>query len=240
MKMNKKLLRIASVFFVLLALIGCGVMTIFFATTTISRFTWTNQFKVTIDATSQMFDLIGDGNGPSLFLGYVVTGDSELNDYSSITTQFDKQYRHSPFGIHLTSGYHNGPILEVGSSQLKLFAFSGTTLTTPEYHATSKKSHDSSEEFSIELEKASDNSYYFVLKSSNDRYTSNISRLTRYNGKGFPLQLDSSSQYDDYITGAAVNKFCHFFAAINVGKGEFNNIYWSTLRYLGSIQIGDN
>ena len=44
MKMNKKLLRIASVFFVLLALIGCGVMTIFFATTTISRFTWTNQF----------------------------------------------------------------------------------------------------------------------------------------------------------------------------------------------------
>jgi hypothetical protein len=33
--------------------------------------------------------------------------------------------------------------------------------------------------------------------------------------------------------------YVHLFAAVNISQGDFNNIYWTNLKYLGNIKISE-
>jgi len=247
MKMNRNLLLIASVFFVLL-LTGCGIASIFYVETRISPFQEsvpsTHTFRVTISDTKipPNLDLIANGDGPTLFLGYVVTN-QQVIDPNGIIDEFNKKYRRSPFGINLSSDYRTGPILE--TTILKLFVFSGTSLSTRQYHAVANTTNNVDEDFSVTIESHGDEGFTFKLKSLNGHYAINIpgDPLTRFNGEKFTITEIGNLNYIDYIVEEGEidpSRYCHFFAAINAGEGAFNNIYWSDLNYLGSIQIEEN
>ncbi len=235
MKMNKKLLLTASVFFVLFALIGCGVMTVFYIDPTISQLSKDNTFSISILDPYNNLTWIKDGDGPSLFLGYIVTEKQDI-DFRSLTTEFSAQYVKKPFGNHIKSSYASGPILDIESKSLKLFAFSGTLLDIPDYHATAKETDKTTDTFTITRVNDGAGNIDFTITLDKGNYTLNQSSLVRYNGQ--PFSLDGTN-YIDYILPLEVgpSRFCHIFAALNAGKGIFNNIYWSEMKYLGYIEL---
>jgi hypothetical protein len=235
MKMNKKLLLTASVFFVLLVVLGCGLMTVFYIDPTISRLSKENTFSISISDPHNNLSWIDNGEGPSLFLGYIVTDNQDI-DYYSLTNEFSKQYIKKPFGNHIKSSYATGPILDIESKSLKLFAFSGTTLAIPDYHATAIKTDKTSETFTITPVNDGSGSIDFRITLDKGHYSLNQSSLVRYNGQ--PFTQDGTGNLD-YILPPEIgsSKYCHFFAALNAGKGTFNNIYWSDMKYLGYIEL---
>ena len=42
---------------------------------------------------------------------------------------------------------------------------------------------------------------------------------------------------DDVFADVLSNMYVHLFAAVNISQGDFNNIYWTNMAYLGSIKI---
>ncbi|MFA5446950.1 MAG: hypothetical protein WC233_01580 [Sphaerochaeta sp.] len=238
MKMKHKLLLLASVFFMSF-FTGCGIPTIFYVTTSITNITPvpddTIQFSIAFQDPHNNLDMITPGTGPSLFLGYIVTDQPSLSSTSTLISEFNKKYRRSPNGIHIDSSLQSEPILET-SNDLKLFAFSGLSLDISNYHATALQPSLADNTFNITLSSPEVDLYEFKLTNAiGARYTINTTVLTRFNDTRFDLGFDAK----DYLISPEnpAPRYCHIFAAINVREGLFDNIYWSELRSLGSIEL---
>lgn len=235
MKMNKKLLRIASVFFVLLAFIGCGVATIFYVRTSLNYYSDRIEIRITDDHDNLSW--IEPGSGPSLFLGYVVTDNPGL-DYSTktkIRDEFRKQYQKTPSGIHIEGALTSGPVLLLTDPSIGLYAFSASEIGSPTYHATASNRLSPNGDFTI-TEEPSENGSQLKLTFPSGEYQVHTPVLRRFNGALFSTTYTNESDYV-YSNTSSATAYCHIFGAINAGKGNFNNIYWSDLEYLSYIEI---
>jgi len=247
MKMNKKLLRIASVFFVLLALIGCGIATIFYYEVSYAKgenqaddevkgkFEFINDDSSTDDA----LYMITPGKGPSLLLGYIVTDSQSSPSCSSqFISTFNTKFRKNGYSGLAVSSLE---ILSVSydNTQYALYKLSdseGTVFKSPLYVASANDRLDPTCEFTLTLQDD------FSLKLAIPNYTLSNTNLCRYNGNKFSNEiskiLNNSKNYPDYsVQPDSTSLYVHLYGAMNVSEGEFSNIFWSPLYYLGSIEL---
>lgn len=237
MKMNKKLLRIASVFFVLLALIGCGIMTVFSNEVSHAKESGVKNteakgtFTFVADDTLKM---ITNGAGPSLMLGYTVTDSSHPSFDSRFRSEFNTKYRKNvSFGQAVSSS----EILSVtiDDKLYKLYQLSDSSrrvFRSPTYVATAKNNLIPECSYTIELQTNN------TLKLAIPSYDVHYNDLRRFNGAVFATNGINSSDFPDYVISDTPGTFyIHLFGAMNVSKGAFSNIFWSPLYHLGSIEL---
>jgi hypothetical protein len=82
-------------------------------------------------------------------------------------------------------------------------------------------------------------------QDSSENYTIQATgNLRRYNGDKFLSDTGEMDDEEDYSTSvdsseAKVNGkyYCHVFGAFCVSEGEFNNIFWTSLVYLGYLEF---
>jgi hypothetical protein len=248
MKMNKKLLLTASVFFVLVALIGCGVATIFFYkvshteeknqpnTVVKGKFEFVNEDLLTNDP----LKMITMGTGPSLLIGYTVTDTVDRNPFNNkFITEFNSRYRKDG---HFGRAVSSSEILSVTNedTQYSLYQLSdsgGEVFRSPLYVASAKNPLQPDCEYTLTLQ--DDN----TLKLEVIEYNSwNSDNLCRYNGQIFETTISSiltnATKYPDYsLPTSSSTLYIHLYGAMNVSEGDFSNIFWSPLSYLGTIQL---
>lgn len=240
MKMNKTLLRLVSVFFIVLVLAGCGIATYFYITVAYtplggSSVSVSGQFTFT-DSNNNL-DLISAGDGPSLLLTYLVT--TEQNPPSSIKTEFSTQYKRNGNGSVVTQA--NVLTVTSGSNTYRLYQFSDSLQTlfrAPTYiaHATNPKNPN----FEFSIVKQSDNT--LAMSFPTGSYTRNDSGiLTRFTGEPFETTpgtiVANPDGFPDYVvpsTGGTL--YLHIYAAIHVSS---NNKFWTDLYYVGYIQLNN-
>ena len=235
MKMNKKLLRIASVFFVLLALIGCGIMTVFSNEVSHAKESGVKNteakgtFTFVADDTLKM---ITKGAGPSLMLGYTVTDSRDASFESRYRSEFNTKYRKNvSFGQAVSSS----EILSVtiDDKLYKLYQLSdsyGRVFRSPTYVATAKNNLSPECSYAIELQTNK------TLKLTIPFYDVHYDDLCRFTGAVF-TKIGANSASDYIISDTPGTYHIHLFGAMNVSEGEFSNIFWSPLYYLGSIEL---
>lgn len=243
MKMNKKLLLTASVFFVLLALIGCGVATIFFNDVFYEKGTnlEDNQVKGTFKfVNNDSLKMITIGTGPSLLIGYTVTDTVDRTLFNSkFITEFNSRYRKDG---HFGRAVSSSEILSVTNedTQYSLYQLSdsgGEVFRSPLYVASAINPLEPDCEYTLTLQ--DDN----TLKLEVTKYNSwNSSNLRRYNGQIFETTISSilpnATKYPDYsLQTSSSSLYIHLYGAMNVSEGDFSNVFWSPLSYLGTIKL---
>ena len=178
--------------------------------------------------------MITTGAGPSLMLGYTVTDSSYASFDSRFRSEFNTKYRKNGyFGQAVSSS----EILSVTTDDklYKLYQLansSGKVLRSPNYVATATNNMSPDCSYAIELQ--ADNSLELTIPSYDVHYDD----LRRFNGAVFTKIGLNSSAFPDYVISDTPGTFyIHFFVAMNVSEGEFSNIFWSPLYYLGSIEL---
>ena len=239
MKMNKKLLLTASVFFVLLAVIGCGIPRIFFVDTNI-KYKDDEKIYITVSeyGGNANLSLITKDTGPSLFLGYIVNGNSAWGkeNEASLNSAFRKKYQNTPFGTQISISNLSGQVVTTSNEDVTLYALSGSAIKAPYYHATADSPLSPSTSFEITPGYDSSGNIVLNLVFPPSTYTVHSTPLTRFNGNAFTIK--KGDNHPDYTTTDTNQElFCHIFAAINVGQGKFTNIYWSDLYYVKTVPL---
>jgi len=236
MKMNKKLLRIASVFFVLLALIGCGIMTVFSNEVSHKKESGVKNTEAKGTFTFVADDslkMITNGAGPSLMLGYTVTDNNDYSLFSSkYVTEFNNKYRKNGYFGQAVS---NSEILSVTTDDKKYALYqlsdsSGRVFRSPTYVATAKNNLIPECSYTIELQTNN------TLKLAIPSYDVHYNDLRRFTGAVF-TKIGANSASDYIISDTPGTYHIHLFGAMNVSEGAFSNIFWSPLYYLGSIEL---
>lgn len=210
--------------------------------------------------------LLENCDGPSIAFFYVLSSSSNKGDVDGCISLFESNYRVNGFrGIPLSTD-HNivFPFTDNGVSQhLFLLSASGdsnqSTFRAPNYVIRLKDNINALNAHidGIELDKtqvsdsnpkaqtalkltftSSDNSYVFSSDSSAPELT-----LYRYNGRPFvsKADLDSESSYSNEDYEHITDKvYIHLFAAFSISpnsNSDFNNIFWSSLTYMGSVDL---
>lgn len=242
MKMNQKLLLTASVFFVLLVLVGCGIATIFYNDVSYSEISPVPETEVQgsfIFTNDDSLKMITPGTGPSLLLGYTVTDSSNTPHEVNYEKEFDTRYRKNGyFGQAISSS----EILSITNNdkQYRLYQLSDSThevFRSPGYVATAQNNLTPNCTYKVELQ--ADNTLELTI-STNPYILHNIGNLRRFNGYVF-TKTDYSSFPDYTISDSPGSTFyIHLFGAMNVSEGVFSNIFWSPLSYLGYIALGSS
>ncbi len=242
MRMKAKLLLAASVFFMLLLVVSCGEPTIFSTNVTIFRLlTESSPPSVSAECTFENSSILNDitsGKGPSLVLGYIIT---DSPDAPSFEQEFNTQYVRK---IYNGASLFNREILSLTKDtySYSLHQFSDqnqTQFRSPYYVATATDKLDPNFTFTLTLQ--ADQSIEVTIPSGS--YTLHtIGNLMRYNGKNFNVNaaaiLADPLQYPDCtITSSPPSLHCHVYAAMNVSDGRFSNIFWSSLKYIGSLTL---
>jgi len=255
MKMRNHILRMVSVFFLVLVLGGCGMAVIFYIDSYIdvtdndTETTLSGSYVVRNDEFNNL-SLIKDDTGPSLWLGYVVS-DSYTISTTSIVNLFNSTYGKNPYGRTIDPFSESDPaVLTLSDNSYALFQFSDTNRSddyaAPLYHATAVD-HTSPED-TFTITKTDVNSTYveFTLAFDNAKFVSHVDGgiLRRFDGSRFRnnvtySEILSNNDLLDYkISSTTSGKlYCHIFAAMNVTEGSFSNIYWTNLAYLGYLQL---
>jgi len=238
MKMNKKLLLTASVFFVLVALIGCGVATIFFNDVSYEKGTnlEDNQVKGTFKfVNNDSLKMIAIGTGPSLLIGYTVTDTVDRTLFNSkFITEFNSRYRKDG---HFGRAVSSSEILSVTNedTQYSLYQLSdsgGEVFRSPLYVASADDPLSPDCSYTIELKV--DNTLQLTIPSYDVHYDD----LQRFSGAVFTKIGANSTSFPDYtISDTPGTFYIHLYGAMNVSEGDFSNIFWSPLSYLGTIQL---
>lgn len=243
MKMRIHILRLVSVFFIVMVLVGCGIMTVFTVTYAYNSGTSniSGEFIFT-DSADNRLSWITPSTGPSLLLCYLVTTESAAP--SIVATKFDSEFKRNIADGRMIPNDFKILTVTSGSSEYSLYKFSDSSYTnfgSPHFLASASNPSNPDLEFSLSLN--SDNSLQFSIDSGS--YTLHASEpLTRFTGS--PFQIVTSeivsypTQYPDYVvqnTGGTL--YLHIYAAINVSEGEFNNIFWTNLRHVGYIQLNN-
>ncbi len=254
MKKRLTLVLIVSAFFVL---IGCGIPTIFTIQSSI-RVKTKEETKITANYVvdqSTLDDLgkIDPMNGPKIFLGYAITNLSTTFDgfsSSQLQTAFEVRAGKAPYGRHIRSGAYNaGEGIFLIKSTLDehlhyvVYPFSdtsGSTFTSPSYHVmysdpakiTLKAQIET--DFVVEYKKTDG---IFTVTPKNPSYKNQTNnQLARIQKKLFSSIQPEDDDVNAYDPSAM---YVHLFAAINISQGDFNNIYWTNLKYLGNIKISE-
>ena len=247
MKMYRKLLRMVSVFFVVLSLFSsCGIATIFNIDATVHKGDKNGDTvfgNLTISDPHGNLSLVTQGTGPSLMLGYIVTNAASP---PNVTSSFDSTYRRNIYnGVRL----QNQEIISITNAEqtyrLHLFSDSSRTeFRTPYYLATADNpiSAESTVRLTRILTDTDPNRYELQLSFDAGVYTPHVlGNLRRYDGTLFTTNqsvIVQSESYPDYtITQEGDALFLHVFAAFTVDEGLFSNIYWTRMTHLGYIEL---
>lgn len=257
MKKRLTLVLIVSAFFVL---IGCGIPTIFTIQSSI-RVKTKEETKITANYVvdqSTLDDLgkIDPMNGPKIFLGYAITNLSTTFDgfsSSQLQTAFEVKAGKAPYGRHIRSGAYNAgegifSIKDAHDENLLyvIFPFSDTSggvYTSPNYHVMYSDPANTPITLKAQIETDFTLEYkngFFSITTTKDDLPNALyvnktnNKLVRVQNKLFSsigLEDGDVSTYDPS------NLYVHLFAAVNISQGDFNNIYWTNLKYLGNIKI---
>ncbi|MGE4453209.1 MAG: hypothetical protein AB7D92_01630 [Sphaerochaeta sp.] len=259
MKRRISILSTASVFFlVLILLISCGIATRFYIESSIRRTTSTTDdaISATYSVTSDRLNSLGwidTGTGPSLMLFYLISG-SEIPP-SGIISKFDTLYQRNNVGAAISSDEVLS--LTSASTDYTLYRFSDdfqSTFQSPGYIATAN--NPLSPNFSITVIKTpiDDSHVAMNLQFDTGAYTihnpsptfspSTVASLRRFNGVPFQTNVStvigSQASYPEYsAVGPTTGIHLHIYGAVNVSQGDFNNIYWTDLAYLGNITLSE-
>lgn len=251
MRMRIHILRLVSVFFLVLVLAGCGIAVIFYITSSIvpgddTITTLSGTYSVTNDEFNNLA-LIEEDTGPSLWLGYVVS-DSYTISTTSIINLFNSTYGKKPYGRTIDPFSESDPaVLTLSDNSYALFQFSDTNRSNdyaaPLYHATAVDRTSPEDTFTITKSDIDSTHIQFTLAFANSKFDSHIDGgiLRRYDGTQFRNDVPYSEKgaFPDYFYSPNPSNelYCHIFAAMNVTEGAFSNIYWTNLAYLGVIQL---
>ena len=249
MKKRLTLVLIVSAFFVL---IGCGIPTIFTIQSSI-RVKTKEETKITANYVvdqSTLDDLgkIDPMNGPKIFLGYAITNLSTTFDgfsSSQLQTAFEVKAGKAPYGRHIRSGAYADGIfsVKVSDTEYVIYPFSDTsggTFTSPNYHVMYSDPNKAlitlkaQIETDVELDYIKDEGI-FTVTTTNPLYKNRTNdELSRIQQKRFSSIQSEDADVASYDSS---NLYVHLFAAVNISQGDFNNIYWTNLKYLGNIKI---
>jgi hypothetical protein len=250
MKKRLTLVLIVSAFFVL---IGCGIPTIFTIQSSI-RVKTKEETKITANyvvdqSTGENLGMIDPKNGPKIFLGYAITDSAATfagSSSSQLQTAFEVKAGKAPYGRHIRSGAYADGIFSVKDAydnEYVVYPFSDTsggTFTSPSYHVmysdpaniTLKARIET--DFVVEYKKTDG---IFTVTPANPSYKNQTNnQLARIQKKLFSSIQPEDDDVNAYDPSAM---YVHLFAAINISQGDFNNIYWTNLKYLGNIKISE-
>ncbi len=253
MKMRNHILRMVSVFFLVLVLGGCGMAVIFYIDSYIdvtdndTETTLSGSYVVRNDEFNNLA-LIEDDTGPSLWIGYMVSDSSTISSSSSIINLFASTYGKKPNGRTIDKiSLSNPAVVSASDRSYALFQFSGINSSNdyaaPLYHATAVDHTSPEDTFTITKTDVNSTHVEFTLAFDNAKFVSHIDGgiLRRYDGTQFPNDVPYSEKgaFPDYFysTNPSNELYCHIFAAMNVTEGSFSNIYWTSLAYLGYLQL---
>jgi hypothetical protein len=256
MKRRTTILSTASVFFIALILFSsCGIATRFYIDSKIAPPTADSGiiippdsvmgiYKVNADPLNNL-DWIEVGTGPSLMLFYLIT--DKQNPPSSIISTFNSKYQQNYAGMAISSD----EVLTVTDDNINytLFRFSddqGTEFKSP-YYIASAVDHNNPD-FSCtltkkEISESDEYVYMNLVFDPTDSYAIYLSsQLYRYNAQPFETELrnvtNNRGSFPDYHLGdEPSDMYLHIYGAVNVSKGNFNNIYWTDLVNLGYITL---
>lgn len=246
MKMRNHILRMVSVFFLVLVLGGCGIATYINIESSFIKKS-DNTSEITIEYTvtnySENLSLVSIGGGPSLMLCYAVTNRKDIPSFNSY---FKTKYQRNNIGIPLSTP--NIVSYTSESVEYTLYQFSdsnGTEFKAPGYYALANDPINPQLQFKIGIGVDSNSSQNKVINFTQlvGSYTlQGLPVLRRYDGTPFESTistiLSDRADYPDYsIEESEGSLFLHIFAAASITKGDFNNIYWSDLAHLCYFQI---
>jgi len=257
MRNLKQKILIVSVFFVVLSLTGCGIPSILYLSTSDYTFTTAeNDTTKSVGISSLVISsedeegYLDDCNGPSVMFFYTI-GDSEIESSINASgnipqTVFATQYVNTPYGVAISKS--NNEVLTFSvtedstTTERTLYAFSteGETsqaFTHPHYVLYTDNAVGSLSSCSLNYDTTN---RCFVLSQTG--YTPNATSLYRYNGEAFK-STDYSAE-DDYKYISDSSDICVFiYAAFSISKtstSSFSNNFWSSLTYLGYVNVASS
>lgn len=260
MKMKLTFLLVASVFFV-----SCGMPTVFNLNTgeyffqmdsNSSEDTISSSFKITTSnpaITSTIID--SKTQGPSLMFFYTIS-DSNTSNYTigeikdALISAFSTKIKKEPFGIN-NPIYHELVFKKIDEEKkVSLYEFKGFNnkkFSLPDLILTGNSNTvvPKLDSFTLQAKPTADTSRYYielnvVTADPTNSFTPISVDLYGFEGKPFFSNQDDipSGEPGEYVylpTGAS-EVYLNIFSAFSV-LGDFTNIYWSELNYIGQIKL---
>lgn len=162
-------------------------------------------------------DLSSVKDGPSLFIGYVVSDTPSCNKTSEIKSSFAKKYGNSSsLGKNIVRPEEGKSILD--DEVLYSFKADNRNVQSWAYHIILSKNNNSI-----------NSNLTFEQNGNKIKLTDNI------NSKVLTL-----SESDSEAAKISTGKYVHIFVSLtcqSTSNNSFSNIYWSDLCYLGSISM---
>lgn len=204
---------------------------------------------------------------PSIMLFYIIDDVVQLSNSSSIISAFRTTYKLSGAGASLSASSEDGSVLSVTDSsdssvKYKLFPFQldKKVVGNPGYlinpgpgslgtgDKTSLSAYLEMNAYNYDPDDTTVPKRSFTLYKDSTK-ASSLGAVSRWNGEDFYFRrsdIDSLTDIEktDYnlITGGSADDiYLHIFATFNVSPtvsaDAFNNIFWGTLQYVGSIKL---
>ncbi|MEA5028949.1 MAG: hypothetical protein VB056_08700 [Sphaerochaeta associata] len=248
MKMRNHILRMVSVFFLVLMLVGCGIATYINITSSVFAIDKNDTLtsitaKYSVSNYSEQLSMISTGGGPALMLGYIVTNRTEVPSFNSY---FKSTYQRNNIGLPVSTQ----EIVTYSSDSLdySLYQFSDSAETefrAPGYYALADSPTNPDLQFKLEIGLDPIRPTNKVINFTNlvGSYSlQGLPELRRFNGESFNTTISSIlsdlENYPDYaIVGSEGSLYLHIFAASSITRGNFSNIYWTNLAHLGYLQL---
>lgn len=248
MKMRNHILRMVSVFFIVLVLVGCGIATYISITSSVYAIDKNDTLtsitaKYSVSNYSEQLSMISIGGGPALMLGYIVTNRTEVPSFNSY---FKSAYQRNNIGLPVST--QEIVAYTSGSMNYALYQFSDgaeNQFRAPGYYALADSPTNPDLQFKLEIGQDPSNIANDVInynKLSGSYTLQGLPELRRYNGESFNTTISSIlnnlESYPDYaIVGSEGSLYLHIFAASSITRGNFSNIYWTDLAHLGYLKL---
>lgn len=248
MKMRNHILRMVSVFFLVLVFGGCGIATYINITSSVYAIEKNDTLtsitaKYSVSNYSEQLSMISIGGGPALMLGYIVTNRTEIPSFNSY---FKTTYQRNNIGLPVSD--QKIVTYTSGSMNYALYQFSDdneTEFRAPGYYSLADSPTNPDLQFKLEigLDPIRPTNKVINFTSLAGSYSlQGLPELRRYNGESFNTTISSIlndlESYPDYaIVGSEGSLYLHIFAASSITRGNFSNIYWTDLAHLGYLQL---
>ncbi len=234
---------------------------------TLSRTVSDNTLTLSVEVDEDEFENVStgdlDSSSPALLLLYSVS-DSNSIRYSSFISKFSSEVKGKNYFGYPISNLDDG-ICEISISS-STDTLTGTYRLYPLLRSGVSDVYDPTYTYSqsdgivdylgsdpykfviTAVQNASDSNVYDFNIEVIDKNSSTVESIPfyRYNGNSFPTLTSSNitSSDEDYSiktansghTFSAGSTSINFFAAVNL-RGDFSNIFWSSLFYIGSITL---
>lgn len=262
MKLKLTLLLLASVFFV-----GCGMPTIFnlssgeYSYQTIANPS-TDSISgsltiTTTDASNKAILIDAQTSGPSLMFLYTISGSDLSLDYSmnairgTLIDGFSSKVKKEPFGVN-NPVYHELIYKTLpDDTKVSLYEFKGTSnqkFGFPNQIVTGKAPAvvPKLDSFTLQAKKTVSDATRYYLELKVDTATPGGSftptPVDLYGFEGLPfltkpedISGNTTGEYA-YLPDGTSEIYLNIFSAFSV-SGDFTNIFWSSLHYIGQIRL---